>query len=354
MNPLEPIITVTLNAAIDRVMEVENFHVGGHLRGRLLARVPAGKGVNVSRTLAHAGIPSVATGFVGRDQLDDFDRSFADLAVQSQFLGLDGDTRENVTLIDPAGGVETHIRDVGPTPTPKDLERLRNKLNLLAKPDGLIVFSGSVPSGVDAGAVVDLVDLALSKGAKVAVDGPGALLHALDDRKLWLVKPNVDELAAMLSGTVTDQAGTATEASVPDGDASTAPSCACASAAGAGVDHADALSDDRIVAIGRELSRRIHVVIVTCGSAGGYLFIDGSALMGQVAMESKNVVSTVGCGDAMLAAFVAAQSKGKDVKASYEYALAVASAAALHNTPGVFDPAVAKKLLAKASVTAIK
>ena len=194
---MESVITVTMNTAIDRVLEVKGLSVGGHLSGRLIARVPAGKGVNVSRTLAALGVPSVATGFVGRGQLEEYERSLAGIEVQPQFLAVEAITRENITLIDTDAGIETHIRETGEPPTPGDLDRLRNKLNLLAKPGGLVALSGSLPSGVAVDYAVDLVDMVLSKGSRVAVDGSGELLHALRDRKLWLIKPNVQELAAI-------------------------------------------------------------------------------------------------------------------------------------------------------------
>ena len=161
----------------------------------------------------------------------------------------------------------------------------------------------------------------LAKGGRVAVDGSGELLRALKDRKLWLIKPNVEELAAM-------------------GEDAGKPA---------------AMSDQEVVRIGRELSRRVRVVIVSRGSAGGYLFIDGSALLGQVELfPSARLRSSVGCGDCLLGAFIAAQLRGDDVRKSYEYALAVATAAAMDTMPGQFDPAVVTELLGRTSVEPVE
>ena len=73
------------------------------------------------------------------------------------------------------------------------------------------------------------------------------------------------------------------------------------------------------------------------GEAGGYAFVDGSAMIGQVPVDRSRIVNTVGCGDAMLAGFVAAQQKGEDVRESYRVALAVATAAALTREAGQFE-----------------
>ncbi len=312
---MDQIVTITLNPAIDRIVEVRGFQVGGHLKGRTLSRIPAGKGVNVSRTLHLLGAASIALGFVGRDQLEEYEQSLSGTLVQPQFLAVKGTTRENITIIDPDSDVETHVRDRGVTPTATDLDRLRAKLELLARPNRIVILSGSLPPGISVGYALELIDLASSRGAKVVVDGPGALLQNLSDRKLELIKPNVAELSEM-SGQTT-------------------------------------LADSDLVRLGRNLARKINVVIITCGAAGGYLFTAESAFIGQVAVAPGRIKSTVGCGDCMLGAFVAAQQHGADVIGSYRQALAAATAAAVDPLPGRFDPAAADRLLAQTAVEPI-
>ena len=302
----DTIITVTLNPAIDRIMEIAGFQVGGHQRGETVARVPAGKGVNVARALSELGVASIATGFVGRGQLEEYETSFRDSLVQPQFLALDGRTRENVTVIDPTSATETHLRDRGLSPTPSDIGRLRNKINLLAKPDRLFVFSGSLPTGMETSRLVELTDIVLSKGAKVAVDGPGDLLAALRDRALWLMKPNRDELAAL------DRAS-------------------------AGQSRAQgSLGEDDIRRIASPLTGNVGVVIVSCGAADGYLFSSQTSLHGRVDFDPARVRSSVGCGDCLLAAFIAAQNRGDGIESAYRYALSVATAASFEVVPGRF------------------
>ena len=320
----DTIITVTLNPAIDRIMEIAGFQVGGHQRGETVARVPAGKGVNVSRALSELGVASIATGFVGRLQLEEYETSFRDSLVQPQFLAVDGRTRENVTVIDPTSATETHLRDKGLSPTPSDIGRLRNKINLLAKPDRLFVFSGSLPTGMETSRVVELTDIVLSKGAKVAVDGPGDLLAALRDRALWLIKPNRDELAAL------DRTS-------------------------AGQSHAqESLGEDDIRRIASALTDKVGVVIVSCGAVGGYLFSSQTSLRGRVDFDPARVRSSVGCGDCLLAAFIAAQDRGDGIESAYRYALSVATAAAYEVVPGRIDPAVIDDLKSKVVVDRVE
>ena len=59
------ILTVTLNAAIDRTVAVPNFRLGRRHRAVESRTVAGGKGINVARALGLLGQPVIATGFVG-------------------------------------------------------------------------------------------------------------------------------------------------------------------------------------------------------------------------------------------------------------------------------------------------
>jgi 1-phosphofructokinase family hexose kinase len=310
--PFDSAVTVTLNTAIDCVIEVPGFTVGAHQVGRRMLRTPAGKGINVARTLAALGHSCVAAGFVGRDDLDYFETELDEHRVQPQLLAIDGQTRENVTLIDPENATETHVRDAGFAVTADDVQRLERKLALLAHDGVLVAFCGSLPRNIAAGEFARLVDICLERQALVAVDTEGPVLQAVRDRPLWAVKPNREELAAFM-GEVT-------------------------------------ASDDDLIRVGRALGQTVARVIVSCGAAGGYLFADGGVSRGQVEVDPKKVVSTVGCGDTLLAAFVAAQMEGHDAVEAYRRALAAATAASTHPVPGEVDPAAVRRFLAVTAV----
>ena len=64
------IITVTPNCVVDRTIGVRNLQIGDTAVARVMSRVGAGKGVNVSRALAALAVQSVATGIVGSDCVD--------------------------------------------------------------------------------------------------------------------------------------------------------------------------------------------------------------------------------------------------------------------------------------------
>jgi len=294
------IITVTLNPAIDRVIEVDGFAVGTHQVGRELLRVPAGKGVNVSRVLAAMDVPSTATGFLGVENFAAYQPLFGGL-ITDAFVRLPGRTRENITITDRRTRQDTHIRDVGLSVDAAAMDRLKDTLCRLAAPESLFIFSGSLPPGVTPGAFAELVTGCLNNGARVAVDTSGTALTAVASLPLWLAKPNTEELPQLVGRDVCDDQGQ--------------------------------------VAAARSLSVRVANVLLTCGRQGAYLFTGDVAMHAVAPLDATEIVSTVGCGDVILAAYVAGVHKGTPVTNAFSEAVAYAAACAMTFDPAGTDPA---------------
>jgi len=299
------IITVLLNPAIDRVIEVPGLALGKHLKGRLKTRYPAGKALNVSRCLAVLEHPSVATGLVGKAEVGFYNghvrRHHGDL-IKCQFAPVDGRTRENITLIDSKANLETHIRDVGFTVTRKDIDRLRRFLRKLLKGGNIVCFCGSLPPGIDEDVFLSLVDQCVEAGAKVVVDSSGPHMQAIAKKEIWLVKPNIAELEE-----ISDQ---------------------------------KAEDESSIYEAARRLNRHVELVLVSAGRSGAYLVTKDASLKGDFRLPPDRIVNTVGCGDCLLAGFlggvVAKLSHGDALR----NAIAAASASALAETPAGFQHSV--------------
>lgn len=305
--PLQrPIITVSLNPAIDRVIEVENFTLGRHQVGREVQRSPGGKGINVSRVLSALGIKSVATGFLGEDNIGSFEPFLSDPNVGNEFFVLPGRTRENITITDPRAGQDTHVRDAGLTVAPRHLDRLANKLRLLSHPEAIVIFSGSLPPGATPQDHAVLVDACLDPGARVAVDTGGEALAPLAGRNLWLIKPNAAELAEFVGCRLDDRR-------------------------------------DQILAA-RNLTAHVAIVLLTCGEEGSYLFTKDHALHARVPLGQDEVRNTVGSGDVLLGAFVAAVWQGRPLPEALTEAVAAATASVCTVTSAEFDPKLAAQL----------
>ena len=85
-----PVVVVTLNPAFDLILEVDNFQIGVHQLGRELQLLPAGKGLNVCRTLDALGTSSIITGFLGQESISDFEQALHDTSITAQFFTLPG------------------------------------------------------------------------------------------------------------------------------------------------------------------------------------------------------------------------------------------------------------------------
>ncbi|MBI1373444.1 MAG: hexose kinase [Phycisphaera sp.] len=305
MASFSSIVSVSLNSAIDRTIQVSNLRVGAHLRGQRIALQPAGKGVNVARTLGVLGQPCTLTGFVGDEDAEWYRRSLhVDCAgrVGDRLVPVAGHTRQSITLIDPAAGVDTHIVEQGYAIGRDDLRRVRAALDELAAPHTLICFCGSLPPGVTVDHFVAMISDCLDKGASVAVDSSGEALRAACELPLALAKPNVSELAELVGAELSSEAA-ATEAA-------------------------------------RELAKRVTWVLLSLGADGALLTHNDHAWRGRLDVEPTRVVNTVGCGDALLAGFVDGWIRTKgDPAASLRRALSVAAANATSATVAGYDVA---------------
>ena len=192
------VVTVTLNPAIDHLLEAPQLEIGAHVRARRIGRNPAGKGINVARVIATLGSRCIATGFVGRGELEMFE-SFLDERgvgrVTNQLLIVRGRTRDNLTIMDPILDTETHIREQGFDIVREDVNRMVSKVSMLAREGTIMHFGGSLPEGMtDRGLPLDHPRGAGRRRARDrGRDGRAARGHA--GEKLWMLKINEHELA---------------------------------------------------------------------------------------------------------------------------------------------------------------
>ena len=143
------IITVTLNAAIDRTLTVPNFQPGHRHRASGSLTSAGGKGINVARALKRLDIPVVATGLAGGRTGDRIIEELAGEALLNDFVRIEGDSRTSSAVVDPAGGTFTEINEWGPAVRPEELEMLLEKLDYLTQGAELVVFAGSLPRDVE-------------------------------------------------------------------------------------------------------------------------------------------------------------------------------------------------------------
>ena len=143
------IVTVTLNAAIDRTLTVPNFQRGQRHRASAGVTLAGGKGINVARALKALGVPVVATGLVGGSTGSRIVEALTREAILNDFVHIEGESRTSTAVVDPTGGTYTEINEWGPAVATEELDTLLDKLRYLTQDAELVVFAGSLPRDVD-------------------------------------------------------------------------------------------------------------------------------------------------------------------------------------------------------------
>src|SRR5688500_17716810 len=122
------IVTVTMNAALDRTLTVPNFHRGHRHRASNVLTLAGGKGINIARALKRLDVPVVATGLAGGRTGTRIVEELTAEAILNDFVRIAEEARTLTAVVDPLGGSLTEINEWDPGVQPQELEVLREKL----------------------------------------------------------------------------------------------------------------------------------------------------------------------------------------------------------------------------------
>jgi len=187
------IITLTMNPALDKTMEVESLTLGGLNRVQNIQVDAGGKGINVSKMIDCLGGESLATGFVGGESGDKLLKIVEKLDLKHDFIEIVGETRTNIKVFDKKHGI-TELNETGIVLTAQDEQNICDKLVGLADEKAIFVLSGSLPAGVNANFYQKLATLLKEKRAKVFLDADGEAFKLGIKAKPNYIKPNLYEL----------------------------------------------------------------------------------------------------------------------------------------------------------------
>ena len=121
------IITVTMNPAIDKTIEIERLSPGVLHRIKKVAWDAGGKGINVSKTIRELGEKSIATGFLGGSAGKAIADSLTERGIEHDFIWLNGETRTNTKVLEDDGRM-TELNEPGPKVSEAQMEELLQKL----------------------------------------------------------------------------------------------------------------------------------------------------------------------------------------------------------------------------------
>ena len=187
------IITVTMNPAIDKTVDIEKLQPGGLNRIQRVEYDAGGKGINVSKTIRELGGSSIAAGFLGGNAGRTIETVLQEKGIQHDFIWVDGETRTNTKVYEKTGEV-TELNEPGPQITGEAVEQLLQKLEGYADEKALFILAGSIPNGVDKNIYAEITKRVHARGARVLMDADGELFRNALKAGPDIIKPNRVEL----------------------------------------------------------------------------------------------------------------------------------------------------------------
>ncbi|MBX6762391.1 MAG: hexose kinase [Rubrobacteraceae bacterium] len=192
------ILTVNLNAAVDRTLVVPNLTLGHRHRAQEEIALAGGKGINVARGLRGLGVPVLVTGFAGGRNGDAIRDGLSEAAIPFDLVEIAGNSRTSTALIDPTGGTQTEINEHGPSIKPEEAREFVRRFEHLMEYATAVVFAGSLPRDLEAGYLVDLLHRARERGLYTVVDSTPTVLQAALKANPALVSPNQGEAESVV------------------------------------------------------------------------------------------------------------------------------------------------------------
>jgi 1-phosphofructokinase family hexose kinase len=302
------IITVTLNAAIDKTLAVPNFRLGRRHRAVEQAATAGGKGVNVARALRALGQPVIATGVAGGPTGTRIVEHLTEEGILNDFVRIREESRTSTAVVDPTSGEQTEINERGPHVSEQELELFVGKILYLAKGAAVCVFAGSLPGGVDPGLYGRLIEEMQRLGVLTVLDSEGEALRIATRSRPAVVTPNELEAEGLVGHEFSDD-------------------------------------DDRRTAVGEMVSLGAREAIMTLADGClAMLETGGERRLYRATLESLEPVSAVGSGDAFLAGFVAARYANRDPGDCLRFAVACGAESTQHFGAGVVDEREVQRL----------
>ncbi len=287
-----PILTLTLNPALDITVTTDRLVPQRKLRCSAPRHDAGGGGANVSRVIHELGGDSLAFVVAGGPMGERYVELLRKEGLEVLVHAGEGETRFSLTVMEQATGLQYRFVLPGPEQSVPQAESILAAVRRAAA-DGsrIVVASGSLPPGLSIEFYGAIAAICREMGARLILDTSGpALAASLDDRP-FCIRINHHEAGELLGGGPADVEGA------------------------------------------RELTKKLvrdgaaEIAIVTVGESGAIVAAKGAAF--EVRPPPVQVVSAVGAGDSFVAALSLGMARGWPIEKSVRYGVAAAAAAVL-------------------------
>jgi 6-phosphofructokinase 2 len=292
MSAHAPIVTLTMNPALDVSSTVDRVVSEHKLRCGPSRFDPGGGGVNVSRAIRNLGGNSVAVYPLGGPTGQAYRGFLEHAGIIGRVITIAGNTRESFTVDETSTGEQFRFVLQGPEFREPEWRACLSVVGDHLPVGGFLVASGSLPPGVPDDFYAMLARIAHEHDIRVVVDASGPALAAALDEGVFLIKPSRDELAELV-----DAPGE--------------------------LDRPEQVEAARSIVV----DGRAEVVALTLGAGGAVLVTADDEL--HLPTPKVEVASAVGAGDAFLAGLVLRLAERRPLADAFRTAVAAGSATAM-------------------------
>jgi 1-phosphofructokinase/tagatose 6-phosphate kinase len=312
------ILTVTLNAAIDRTVAVPSFRQGHRHRAVEASTMAGGKGVNVARALKLMDLPVIATGLAGGPTGARLMERLAEESILTDFTWIGGESRTNLAVVDPTTGEQTEINERGPEVQTGELERFLDKLLYLARGARICVIAGSQPPSVPGSFAARMVSELKALGTETILDTEGEPLIAALRAGPAVVTPNVSEAEGAVGHEFID-------------------------------------AEDMALGLQSLVELGAGEAMVTRAEGCVASVLDGPERRSyEVKAPALEPVSTVGSGDAFVAGLTAARFDDRPPQECLRFAVACGAESTQHFGAGTVDPTEIERLASRVEISELE
>lgn len=299
------IVTLTVNPAVDKSTHIDRLIPEQKLRCDAPRFDAGGGGINVSKAIKRLGGKSTAIFTTGGPSGQVLRDLVSQEGIDCEVIQTEQWTRENFIVAETSTNAQYRFGMPGAALSEAETEDVLEKLRQ-SKAE-YVVASGSLPPQMDVNFYEKVAAISKEIGARLVLDTSGEPLRAACDEGVFLLKPNIGELEALVG---------AKDLQIDDVD-----------------DAARMLIGDG----------KCEVVIVSMGPKGAILVTKD--LCEHVPAPPIQKRSTVGAGDSMVAGMTWALTQGLTYSEMIRWGVACGSAATMNEGTQLFLRADVERLM---------
>lgn len=298
------ITTLTLNPSLDKSTHFSGLLAEQKMRCEIPRYDAGGGGINVSKAILKLGGQSFCIFTSGGSSGEMLETLITNQKIESAIIKTKNWTRENFIAFDDLSQAQYRFGFPGNELLDVEIDAILKSIQDLQS--DYLVISGSLNEGVSSDFYQKIAETAKASNIKVIVDTSGEALNKVLETGVYLIKPNIGELAKLI-----------------------------------GVER---LEMNEVAPAAQKLIEKgcAEIIVVSLGPQGAVLVTANQTEF----VAAPNVVkkSTVGAGDSMVGAMTWALSQNKSLKEVVQWGVACGSAATMNEGTQLFNVADASRL----------